>query len=102
MKKTVVLALKDTVVVSDEIDGNKYYGFNISGNSPGYISSSGEYGNDGTYNARFFDGMTKSNRWYSHDYDTLQEVVDELLQAGHEVFQFDTYTELFRWAISGK
>jgi hypothetical protein len=102
MKKTVILALENSFVTSDEIDSDKYYGFIISGNSPGFISSSGEYGNGGSYNARFFDGMTKSNKWYEYDYDTLQEVVNELLQAGHQVFQFDTYIGLFRWAIEGR
>jgi len=96
--KQVVQRKKYKPLFTEEVDGYKYYGFNIAGNSPGYIAAEDLVDSPRSFAPRFFEAMTTGNV-YGNTFRTLQECIEYLLddRSDCEVFEFDSYQELLKW-----
>ena len=92
--KEVVKLSQNSVVGLDSVSRHKYYGFIVSGNSPGLILRD----NDGYFQAHFFWNITDGNPW-QRSQPTLTECISRLMDNNEaKIFEFDTHQELFKWA----
>jgi hypothetical protein len=98
--KQVLKDVEHNWVDSNRLDNMKYYGFCLFGDSFGQIVGNDVLSSDNTYQARLFKESTIGNPCCGK-YSILQDCIENILDFGlnSEVFEFDTYQELFQWAI---
>ena len=99
--KTVVKTLvpSDQTLV-ENVNERKYYGFMLTHNSPGLIIKDNFLGEE-KYMSMFFLDITRGNKWGRSS--TLKGCIEHLLSHENkhnppQVFEFNTYKELFKWA----
>jgi hypothetical protein len=97
--KQVVKVVENKVVDINSVSNDKYYGFKLWDGSSGQIVGDDFLGNDNCYQAKFFTGSTVGNP-YTLRYSSLKNCIDSILSSKNDVFEFDTYRELFKWAAS--
>ena len=98
--KQVVNNEKKTTVELRAVNNEKQDAFKLKKSSAncGYIAADDMLDNRQTFRARFFIDMTEGNPW-TNNFNTLQECVDCMINGhGAEVFEFNTYQEMFKWA----
>jgi hypothetical protein len=100
MKRVINQDKKEDIVDIENVCKYNYYGFILGSDSPGYISGDCVLWNKESYNARFFHNMTGGNKWLSNDAPTLKDCIKNLMKKSPdaEIFEFNSYQELFEWA----
>lgn len=95
--KKVVKVVKDDVITLDDVRVYNYYGFIFDDGSCGYIGGN-DNGPSTVFTARFFHNMTRGNIWGS-PHNSVKDCIDSLMsEPDCEVFEFDSYRELLKWA----
>lgn len=93
MKKVVIKQELKEVSVSN-LSTDKYYG--IKEVSKGFISQS-DYDSN-RFIVLCVMGITLGNSWGSYsNCRSLKTLTEKLISDGFEVYEFDTYKELFKW-----
>lgn len=98
MKRVIQKEDVDTVAVN-RVDPSKYYGVRLLRSVDeysGFISQE-EY-QSGNFRVMTASGITYGNNWDSFRDENLSILLSKLLNNGSfEIFEFDTYQELFQW-----
>ena len=97
--KQVVKVVENNVVDINSVSNNKYYGFKLYDNSKGQIVGDDALLAYNSYQAKFFTDSTVGNPC-TLKYSSLKNCIDTILSSPNksDVFEFDTYQELFKWA----
>jgi len=98
--KRVVKVVENKVVDINSVDNVKYYGFRLYDGSLGQIVGDDMFlEKDNCYQAKFFTGSTVGKSWIPKC-SSLKDCIDSILSSSDksDVFEFDTYQELFKWA----
>lgn len=97
MKQVIIIGEENVPIVDVKmVSPQKYYGVSYS-DSKGFVVRD-EYENK-NYRARLGRSLTKGNSW-NHQSDSLIVLIAAFLSDGYQVFEFNTYQELFRWLAS--
>lgn len=93
--KTVILG-EVTQVSCENADPQKYYGVLIRDIDKGFITQ--ETYCKGNFRVLASYDLTEGNNYSNFTGAvTLAEFVKEIIQRGEQVFEFDSYKELFKW-----
>ena len=97
--KEVIKAEMQVVVTTtlDKVDVEKYYGFSNRLNTGNFGFITREKYNEGKYRVQFCYCVTKGNQLVECSRDTLKETVIALLSYNLKVYEFDTFSDLFKW-----
>jgi hypothetical protein len=99
--KKVVQSIVTNAIPIEGVKINAYYGVKVnsivsSPNNKGFITRR-QYGS-GLYTVMAAGGLTYGNGWELWDSMSLQGLILTILSSNtREVFQFDTFQELFAW-----
>jgi hypothetical protein len=97
MKQVVTVIPEKSYIQPYQVSTNKYYGFTLDSDSPGFILADDMVDNPYSYQAKFLHNMTRGNSWCDK-FSTLEACVKNLINEGAEVYEFDTYQELLKWS----
>ena len=96
-----VVNIKNQTTLS-EIDLKKYYGFQMNSHSRGMLTR--EHYEEGKYCLLATSEFTKGNGWgrsstgvYSDS--NVKNLMEKCLSDGINIFEFDTFVELAKWAV---
>ena len=94
-----IITTPTELAFSHQVSNERYYGvMNQVSNDKGFITKT-DYHN-GRYIIPVCDNITKGNAFcLDQSPKSLQNVVEDLISKGFEVYEFDNYTELFLWVI---
>lgn len=95
MKKVVIKQVVAEVSIKD-LSVKKYYGVKENLGIKGFITQSDFDTN--RFVALCTDEVTRGNNWPAFDgCRSLKTLTEKLIKAKFEVYEFETYKELFKW-----
>lgn len=98
MKKVISNRAPNIHVHSTDMSNDKYYGVLSPSGCRGFITR--EHYHKGLFIVRSASGLTHGNE-FQYNGSSLAELAESMMISCYNIFEFDTWRELFRWMMEG-
>lgn len=97
MKKVIENEIKIDVIKLKDVTDHKYYGVIMNNTTKAFIGKTNFCSDN--YIVHAPRSITKGNAYDCYKNESIQLLIKELIKYNNDVYEFDSYQELFKWII---